>query len=409
MLDGRSSKRPPLRVAVVASVDSTVQRLLAAQVEAMQEAGYDVRCLCTPGSSHAWLVEHGFHMVDVQIPRRVSPLADFKALWTMYRYFRRERIAVVHTHTPKPALLGQLAARLAGVPVVINTLHGFYFHEHMPPLKRRFYIFWETLAARLSSVILSQNPEDVETAVRLRIAPRSRLRFLGNGVNLSRFDPKRFDADNRARVRRSLDIASDAIIVTIIARRVREKGYVELFEAMQSVMQRHSDVHLVIIGPSDPVKRDRIDPQSMSRFRIDNRTHWLGRRDDVPELLASTDVFVLPSWREGFPRSAIEAAASGKPIVTTDVRGCRQVVQDGVNGLLVPLRDVAALETALEKLVDSSTLRSRYGAAGRDKACREFDERRVIRIVLDTIEEQLRDNGLINGGSDSCSGSCHGP
>ena len=232
---------------------------------------------------------------------------------------------------------------------------------------------------------------------------------MGNGVDLSRFDPERFDVDSRAGVRRSLGIASDAIVVTIIARRVREKGYVELFEAMRGVMQRHSDVHLVIIGPGDPVKRDRIDPQSMSRFGIDQRTHWLGRRDDVPELLASTDIFALPSWREGFPRSAIEAAASGKPIVTTDVRGCRQVVEDGVNGLLVPLRDAAALETALEKLVDSSSLRSRYGAAGRDKALREFDERRVIRIVLDTIGEELRAGGLVKDGSDSGTGSCHGP
>lgn len=400
MLDGRHSERSPLRVAVVASVDSTMQRLLSEQVLAMQEAGYDVRCLCTPGSSRVWLLEHGFHMVDVQIPRRMSPWADLKAMWTMYRYFRRERIAVVHTHTPKPALLGQLAARLAGVPVVMNTLHGFYFHEHMPPLKRRFYMFWETLAARLSSVILSQNHEDIETAVRLRVAPRSRMRFLGNGVDLSRFDPRRFDVDVRAGIRRSLGIASDAVVVTIIARRVREKGLVELFEAMSGVMQRHSKVHFVIIGPGDPVKRDGIDPPSMSRFGIDNRTHWLGRRDDVPELLAVTDVFVLPSWREGFPRSAIEAAASGKPIVTTDVRGCRQVVQDDVNGLLVPLRDAAALETALEKLVDSPSLRSRYGAAGRAKALREFDQRRVIGIVLDTIAEQLRDRGLINGRSE---------
>ncbi len=397
MTTDHSSRHPtPLRVALVASVDTTFQALLAAQVRALEQAGYDVTCLCTPGPSREWLLDRGFKMVDVPIRRRISPLVDLRALWRLYAYFRRERIAVVHTHTPKAGLLGQMAAWLARVPVIVNTAHGFYFHDHMPPAKHRFYVLMEWLASRFTSMILCQNPEDVETAVRLRIAPRERLRLLGNGVPLEQFDPDRFDERRRADMRGELAIPADAVVVTIIARLVRDKGIVELLEAMLGIMGRHPHVHLVIIGPADPEKADAIEPAAMAADQFEPRMHWLGHRDDIAELLACTDIFTLPSWREGFPRSAIEAAAMGLPIVATDIRGCRQVVTDGVNGLLVPLRDPRELERALERLITEPALRSRLGAAGRERALREFCERRVCELVVETIGEQLTRRRLLD-------------
>jgi glycosyltransferase involved in cell wall biosynthesis len=381
-------------VAKVAAADVSFKSLLAAQVEALTAAGYDVRCVCTPGAAGEWLRERGFQMVDVSIPRRISPLADLVAVWRMARYFRRERVTVVHTHTPKPGLIGQLAAWLAGVPVILNTWHGFYFHEHTPRLKRAIFIAMEKVAARFSSMILSQNPEDIESAIRLGIAGRDRVRFLGNGVDLSRFDPDRFAPADRVAKRFELGVPEDAVVVTIIARQVREKGYVELFEAMRGVMGRHADVRFLIAGAAEPVKRDRIDPASMSRYGIDDGTQWLGRRDDIEALLHASDLYVLPSWREGFPRSAMEAAAMKLPIVATNIRGCRQVVGHEENGLLVPLRDAAALEQAIERLVTDAASRRRMGEAGRVKALAEFDERRVCRTVLDTVAEQLRAKGI---------------
>lgn len=384
----------PLRIAQVCAIDSTVRSLIAAQIIALRDAGYDVRCLCTPGNAREWLLDHGFHLVDVNIPRKISPLADLGAVWRMARYFRRERIAVVHTHTPKPGLIGQLAAWLAGVPVILNTWHGFYFHEHTPPLRRWFYQNIEHLAARFSSMILSQNPEDIETAVRLGIAPAERMTLLGNGVDLQRFDPRRFDAAHRAAWRNALNLPPDAVVAVIVARQVREKGFLELFEALAQVVATRPSVHLLIVGAPEPAKRDRIDPAAMSPFGIDPHVRRLGRRDDVPELLAAADFFVLPSWREGFPRSAIEAAAMGLPIITTNIRGCRQVVTHEVNGLLVPLRNTAALAEALRRLVDDPELRARLGQAGRQRALQEFDERRVCRIVLHTVESELVKAGL---------------
>jgi len=374
-------------VAVVCAIDITLKVLLIAQVKAAQRAGYVVHGVCTEGPVFQWLTDQGITMHAVTIRRSISPLSDLVALWRMFRYFKREKVDIVHTHTPKCSLLGQLAAKLAGVPTIINTIHGFYFHDNMKPMARRFYVLMERIAALCSTKILSQNPEDVETAVRLGICNRDKIRLLGNGVDLSKFDPQRFDKEFQRKKRTEIGLPQAAIVVGIIGRLVKEKGYLELFAAMQPIMQADPNVWLMVIGPEEPEKADRISQAILAHYGIAERTRWLGSRDDIPELLACCDIYTLPSWREGFPRSAIEAAAMGLPIVATDIRGCRQVVKDGTNGFLVPVRNIGLLGSAIKRLIADEDLRARMGRAGCEKARREFDEQKVCQIVLDTYRD----------------------
>ena len=384
--DRRSVRR---EIAVITAIDITFKIGLEAQIKAAQQEGYVVHGLCTKGPNCESLREQNVKMHAVTIKRSISPLRDIVTLWTMYRYFKRENITIVHTHTPKPGLLGQLAARLAGVPIIVNTLHGFYFHEYMNPLYRRFYIGMEWIAAKCSTMILSQNPEDIETAIKVGICKRNKIRLLGNGVDLSIFDPDRFDADFKRSKKAEIGVPADAIVVGIVGRLVREKGYLELFKAMQNIISGNEKVWFVIVGLEEPKKADRISADTIKDYRIEERTRWLGNRDDVDELLACFDIYVLPSWREGFPRSAIEAAAMGLPIVATNIRGCRQVVDDSVSGFLVPLKNANTLTTAIKQLVDDEELRLRMGRAGYEKSRCEFDEQNVCKIILDTYKELL--------------------
>jgi glycosyltransferase involved in cell wall biosynthesis len=262
----------------------------------------------------------------------------------------------------------------------------------MKPLVRRFYVAMEWIAAKCSTIILCQNPEDIETAVKLGICKYNKIKLLGNGVDLSIFDPFKFDDEFKHRKRSEIGVPENAVVVGIIGRLVKEKGYLELFEAMRDIMARNKNVWLVIIGPEEPEKSDRISPDTLAEYNITSQTCWLGDRYDVAELLACCDVYTLPSWREGFPRSAIEAAAMRLPIVTTNVRGCRQVVEDGVNGLLVPLKNIDALTSAIKKLIEDQQVRQKMGQAGYEKARREFDEQNVCRIVLDTYKQLLEKN-----------------
>jgi len=377
----------PAKVAVVTAIDNTLRGLLNAQLLAAIEAGYEVHGVCSPGSNFEFLEDEGIIMHPIPISRRITPFRDIVSLYRLYKLFKAQKIDIVHTHTPKVSLLGQLAARMAGVPIVVNTVHGFYFHDHMRPALKKFYIFMEKIAGRCSDMILSQNPEDVDTAVKLGIAKPEKIRVLGNGVDLDKFRPNRFDDNFIAKKRQEVGLPEDALVIGIIGRLVREKGFLELFEAFRNLIDRYDNLRLLIIGPEDTEKPDHISGQTFREYGIESHTFWLGRRRDIPELLAACDIYCLPSWREGFPRSAIEAAAMALPIVTTDIRGCRQVVDDCVNGILVPFNNPAALEEALSKLIENSELRKKMGQAGYKKAQKEFDENKVCELVINTFNE----------------------
>ena len=172
----------------------------------------------------------------------------------------------------------------------------------------------------------------------------------------------------------------DELVVGTVGRMVREKGYDELFDAAHIVRSRIGNVRFLVVGDSDRDKADAITPDAVLTTR--DGFVFTGWREDVAELMALMDVFVLPSWREGLPRSAVEAAASGLPQVLTDIRGCREVVRDGVEGFLVPVRDPVGLSGAIARLLEDSALRRRMGAAARQRAEDLFDEDRVARVVV---------------------------
>jgi glycosyltransferase involved in cell wall biosynthesis len=284
----------------------------------------------------------------------------------------------VHTHNPKTGVYGRIAARAARVPLVVNTQHGLYAQPG-DGLGRRVLVYGlERVAAAFSDVELVQNPEDLDVLARLGVR-RSKLWFLGNGVDLTRFRPQ---PELRASVRIELGIGPDEVAIGAVGRLVWEKGYFELFEAARALMTANPKVRVVVAGPFDDSKGDPLSAADVAEAERSGVT-FLGMRDDVERLYQAFDLYVLASHREGWPRSAMEAAACGLPIVATDVRGCRQVVLDEVTGLLVPVRTAETLAEALERLVLDEGLRARLGAAGRVLAEERFSDRRVIETCLE--------------------------
>jgi len=362
----------------------SLHHLLLHQMQSLQAAGYEVVGISSPGEYVPTLSAVGIRHIPVTMTRKISPWQDLIALWRLYRVFRRERPAIVHTHNPKPGLLGQLAARLARVPVVVNTLHGFYFHEHMSPRKRRFYILMERIAALCSDVILSQNREDMQTATRERIGTPALFEHLGNGIDLAQFDPARFDAADRQAARAALGIPAGARVVGFVGRLTVSKGFADFLAAAGML---GADVHFIIVGGADTDKADAIQPDLAQQ----DRCHFLGWQPNaaLPPLYACMDVLALPSLYEGMPRVLMEAAAMGLPSVATNVKGCREVVIDGQNGFLVPLGDVPALADAIRQILDDPTTAQKMGAAGRQMALAQFDEQRVFQKVRQTYERLL--------------------
>ena len=367
-----------MRVAHLTTVDLSLARLLAPQLQAVLDEGGEAIGISAPGPYVQELEELGVRHIPLHASTRGrNAVADIKAAAELWKILRRERPDVLHTHNPKPGVYGRIVGRLAGVPVVVNTVHGLYATEDDRPAFRALVYGLEAFAARFSDRELYQSVEDVELIRRLRLVSASKLELLGNGIDLERFDPA-YAGDHRQQVRRQLGITDDKIVIGIVGRLVAGKGYREIFAAAQQLDERYV---VVAIGPSDDAKADALTKAELAEA-TKHGVRLLGERNDVERLYAAMDLFVLPSHREGFPRAAMEAAASGLPVIATNVRGCRQVVDDGTNGRLVPLGDIDALVDAIEDYGENVERRTSAGAASLAKARAEFDQRRIVEQVM---------------------------
>ncbi len=383
----RPERARPLLVHLT-TVDLSLAYLLLPQLIGFRDAGYDVVGVSAPGPHVAQLTEHGIrHVALTRSTRAADVRADLATAREFARICRELRPDIVHTHNPKPGVYGRIVARTVGVPVVVNTVHGLYALPSDRFRKRAVVYTLERIAAAFSHAELLQNPEDLPTLRRLRV-PAAKLHLLGNGVDLTRFDPARH-ADARAETRVALGAGEDEVVVGLVGRLVAEKGYREVFEAVRRLLATHPAMRVVVVGPADPDKADAITQAELDRATEEGGVVFLGMREDVERLYPAFDLYVLASHREGFPRSAMEAAAMGLPIVATDIRGCRQVVEDQHTGLLVPVRDPDALSAAIGRLVDDAELRRTLGEAARDMAEREFDDRRQIEITLEVYRRLL--------------------
>ena len=382
------------KVVHITTVDMSVRHLLLNQLLALRDAGFEVGAVSADGPDLGPVRAAGVKHWPVSFTRRMTPFRDLLAAFQIWRLCRRERFTIVHTHQVKAALFGQMAARLAGVPIVINTVHGFYFHEHTPRWKKSAWVALEQWCATFSDLLLSQNKEDIDTAVETGICRRQQIEHLGNGIDVRRFDRAAIPAERLARLRAELGIPTGVPVIGFVGRLVEEKGLLELFAAVAQLRGRHADLRFLVVGPVDSDMPDHLGPAAATSAGIGDITVFAGYRDDMPELYALMTVLVLPSHREGLPRAPMEASSMGVPTVATEIRGCREVVRPDQNGYLVPVTDVAALAQAIERILSDQALATRLGARAREIAVDEFDEQIIFRRVVAVYRRLLAAKGL---------------
>jgi glycosyltransferase involved in cell wall biosynthesis len=373
------------------AVDYTAFYLLRPLARALKNE-YEVHFASARGSHVAVIEQEGFVYHGIPVARSYNVFAHLRSLFRLRRLMRRERFDVVHTHTPIASLLGRVAARLAGVPIVLYTAHGFYFHEGMGPFARRFFIALERFGGRFTNFIFTQSLEDRDAAIRLGIADENRILHIGNGVDLVRFDADRL-ARRRDAFRQSLGVPADGLVVSTVGRLVREKGYLELIEAFADVAERFPNARLIIVGAALPSAHDDVSTQVQHAIRdkgLSDHVRILPQETAVEEVLAASDLFALPSHREGMPRSILEAMAMALPVVATDIRGSREAVTDGSTGRLVPVSDARSLSRAITGLLADPGLRAEFGNRAQRIAIKEFNEDDVIEKQLGVLRELRR-------------------
>lgn len=372
-----------VKICHITAVDITLKFLLLPQLKFLQKEEYDVYTVCSSGKWVDGIKKEGINIKTIKITRKISPIRDLISLWRLYFYFKKEKFDIVHTHTPKPGLLGQLAAKLAGVPIVVNTVHGLYFQKDSSIFKREFFIFIEKISALCSDLIFSQNKEDINTIVKEKISKLEKIVYLGNGVDVNKFNSERFSQEFIDNKKRQFGIKTGFKIIGAVGRLVKEKGYLDLFSAFRNVLEKFPKTLLIIVGPEDSEKKDFLDKEIVKKYGIEGNTVFFGERDDVEEIYPLMNIFVLASYREGFPRTIIEAMASQRPIITTNIRGCREAVENGITGKLVEPGNPRELSEAMMFFLKNPEEAQKFGLNARRKAEEEFNEE----IVFDKIKE----------------------
>ncbi|MEQ8999708.1 MAG: glycosyltransferase family 4 protein [Coleofasciculus sp. B1-GNL1-01] len=383
-----------MKVLHICAVGFTVKNLLIPQIEYFIERGLDVEIACSRGDELKTLESQGYIVHPIQIDRKIAPISNLKSITKLTHLISNKQYDLVHVHTPVASVLGRVAAKLARAPRVIYTAHGFYFHDNMAARKYRFYHSIEKVSAWFTDLILTQSQEDLETAKKTGICPAHKLRYLGNGVDLARFNRLKLIPENQAILKKELHIPDQAFpIIGMTGRITAEKGYLELINALDIIRFQYPNVHLLVIGGQLSSERDAFQvklSKLISGKNLEKHVTFTGFRSDIPELLGLVDVFTLPSYREGLPRSILEAMAMEIPVIATNIRGCREAVAHEKTGLIIPPKDSEKLAEALSTLLSNSALRKAYGRAGRQRAESEFDER----LVFDRLQTAYRDLGI---------------
>ena len=339
----------------------------------LRALGHEVILVSPHGDVQDLLQRDGFQWIPFELSRQsINPFGEIVAILRLVRLYQNIKPDIVHHFTIKPVIYGSMAAHWTGIKGIINSITGL---GHLFINADRATRMLRTIASHLyrmnlyGTQVIFENPEDRDIFIEKRLikAQQSHL-ILGTGVDVDKYRP----------THRS----NDTPVVLFSSRMLVTKGLVEYIEAARSLKQKGLNARFAIAGRTDPGNPASISEEQIEAWRQSEMMEWWGWQEDMPAALARADIFCLPSYREGVPNALLEAAACGLSIVTTDVPGCRDVVTNGVNGWLVPVRNSDALANALETLITNSELRLKMGNAGREIALNQFSMAKVNRETL---------------------------
>ncbi|BAZ27949.1 putative group 1 glycosyl transferase [Cylindrospermum sp. NIES-4074] len=381
-----------VKILQICAIPATAKTLLLPQIQYLDSQKITVDIACSPGPEVNYLEEQGYKVYPVQIDRKISLISNLLSIYHLTKIIQHNQYNLVHVHTPIAALLGRIAAKLAGVKRIVYTAHGFPFHDLSSPNQYRFYFTAEKIAAFITDLILTQNYEDIATANKLGLCKKEKLCYLGNGVNIHRFQRDRLNLNHQNQLKKSLGIPENTnFIIGTVGRLTRKKGSAYLVEATAKLLPQFPNLHTLIIGSElssdpEPIKAELIE--RIHALGIEQHVTFTGGRQDIPELLGLLDIFTLPTFtHEGLPRSILEAMSMGLPVVATDIRGCREAVVHEETGLIVPSQNSEKLAEALGKLLSNYELRQAYGKKGRQRIEAEYDERLVFQRLVQSYRQ----------------------
>ncbi|KKR03016.1 MAG: Glycosyl transferase group 1 [Candidatus Uhrbacteria bacterium GW2011_GWF2_39_13] len=386
--------KPKMIIAV--SQVSTMATLAKDQAKFFVEHGFDVCILGKADGTEQSVIDEGAKFFNMDFRRSLSLFADFKTLVKLIKFFKREKPDAIQLMTLKPSFLGTMAGRLTGVPVIIRHKWGYLRECNYKGIKRFLLFSADKFSNMLAHRVVAICHKLLEAEVKVgAINPKKAIVFgsgSDNGVDLNRFKKTPELVEKGKQIREKLQIWPTAPVLGTVMRINIEKGITELILAFRQLSEKYPNLRLIIVGEFDI--RNLPDRDIIDEIKNNHQIHHVGFQKNIEDYFAAMDIFVMPSYREGFCKSNIEASSMELPVVSTDIIGCSESVKDGVSGILVPSRTVQPLADAIEKLLVDKELAKKLGAQGRQRAENEFDQKFVWHNQLRDICQLLKDKGI---------------
>ncbi|MBU1668533.1 glycosyltransferase family 4 protein [bacterium] len=380
-----------MTIAFLSHLDLNLYLFRLPIMKKLVEEGHTVYAVCPKGDKFDLFEEHGVKAIAYRIERSsLNPLKELKAIYNIYRAIKPLELDMIHTFTAKPNIYGTLAAKMVGVPTIINLVEGlgsFYIEDTPKNIAVRTVIEkLYKMVFSLSDRVVFVNSDDPHYLESKGVIVRGKIKIIKSvGIDTDVFNPLCIKDKEILTLKKELKIESKTVVL-MVARAIWHKGIREFYEAA-TMLSKDKNVQFILVGDTDegnPSSADEV-------FLKSGDVVWLGHRDDILELTAISDIYVLPSYREGVPRTLLEAASMAKPIITTDTVGCREVVKNGENGFLVPVADSETLARKIEYLLNNPTKRKIMGENGRILAIDEFDVQRVVLQYMGLYKELMEE------------------
>lgn len=333
--------------------------------------------------------QEGVVFKNISIKRSSSPLDILFTIIKLFRYFKRQKFDLIQVHTPIASISARIAAKLAGCKTIVYKIHGFYFHENMPIMKRYLHIFIEMLLARITSKLYLVSKEDTLFAKIIGMKSKEDIFYTGNGINSELFFPK--NHEEKLEAKSELGLKKDVLVIGFVARLVEEKGILELLEAFRYLINDYKNIQLLICGSK--LKSDygsSVDVQLESvKKEFPDKIIATGYLENTTLAYSAMDIFCLPSWREGMPYTVLEAMMCGLPVITSDIRGCREVVVHNETGLICKSKDKLSLYKSLKYLIDNPKKRIIFGNSGYLRAKAKYDSKVIKKNEIDLLKKHM--------------------
>lgn len=389
---------PKPKLIRITTVPVSLRTLLKGQHRFFSENGFEVIGVSSAGDVLDEVSQNeGIPTVAIEMSRKISPFKDLKSLWQFYRFCKKEKPDMVHSHTPKAGIVGMLGAKLAGVPVRIHTVAGLPLME-TTGLKRKMLIAVEKLTYACSTGVYPNSKGLYDFILKQKLCRKDKLKIIGNGssngVDTQFFSTENVSAETKENLKKELGIKKEDFVFVFAGRLVSDKGINELVEAFSEVSGSKyqvagREVKLLLVGPEER-ELDPLKPKTLTEIEENPDIISVGYQRDVRPYYAVADALVFPSYREGFPNVVLQSGAMGLPAIVSDINGCNEIITDQKNGLIIPPKDSPALSGAMHKMIADTTLYQYLKSNARPMITARYQQQEVWNALLTEYRQLLK-------------------